>query len=124
MLIAHVYHSDIYFTRQEPPAARMARTADRPGTGGHMGSGDGAPGPAGPRRGYRDGAGRQDCARTAASVGGHHTQDFRGRSAVADVAFSVARGEVVGFLGPNGAGKTTTVRTLGTLIAPTSGSAT
>ena len=29
-----------------------------------------------------------------------------------------------GFLGPNGAGKTTTVRTLGTLIAPTSGSAT
>jgi ABC-2 type transport system ATP-binding protein len=31
---------------------------------------------------------------------------------------------VFGFLGPNGAGKTTTVRTLGTLIAPTSGSAT
>jgi ABC-2 type transport system ATP-binding protein len=30
---------------------------------------------------------------------------------------------VFGFLGPNGAGKTTTVRTLGTLIAPTSGSA-
>ena len=29
-----------------------------------------------------------------------------------------------GFLGPNGAGKTTTVRTLGTLLAPTSGSAT
>ena len=29
-----------------------------------------------------------------------------------------------GFLGPNGAGKTTTVRTLGTLIAPTSGAAT
>ena len=28
-----------------------------------------------------------------------------------------------GFLGPNGAGKTTTVRTLGTLIAPSSGSA-
>ena len=29
-----------------------------------------------------------------------------------------------GFLGPNGAGKTTTVRTLGTLIAPSSGAAT
>jgi ABC-2 type transport system ATP-binding protein len=31
---------------------------------------------------------------------------------------------VFGFLGPNGAGKTTMVRTLGTLLAPTSGSAT
>jgi ABC-2 type transport system ATP-binding protein len=30
---------------------------------------------------------------------------------------------VFSFLGPNGAGKTTTVRTLGTLVAPTSGSA-
>jgi len=40
-----------------------------------------------------------------------------------DVSFTVASGEVFGFLGPNGAGKTTTVRTLGTLIAPTSGSA-
>jgi ABC-2 type transport system ATP-binding protein len=41
-----------------------------------------------------------------------------------DVSFEVGLGEVFGFLGPNGAGKTTTVRTLGTLIAPTSGSAT
>jgi ABC-2 type transport system ATP-binding protein len=40
-----------------------------------------------------------------------------------DVSFEVARGEVFGFLGPNGAGKTTTVRTLGTLIGPTSGTA-
>jgi len=40
------------------------------------------------------------------------------------VSFEVAYGEVFGFLGPNGAGKTTTVRTLGTLISPTSGSAT
>jgi ABC-2 type transport system ATP-binding protein len=52
------------------------------------------------------------------------TKEFGGRTALADVSFSVARGEVFGFLGPNGAGKTTTVRTLGTLIAPTSGSAT
>jgi ABC-2 type transport system ATP-binding protein len=36
----------------------------------------------------------------------------------------VGTGEVFGFLGPNGAGKTTIVRTLGTLIAATSGSAT
>jgi ABC-2 type transport system ATP-binding protein len=40
-----------------------------------------------------------------------------------DVSFSVGWGEVFGFLGPNGAGKTTTVRTLGTLIAPSAGSA-
>ena len=41
-----------------------------------------------------------------------------------DVSFDIGYGEVFGFLGPNGAGKTTTVRTLGTLIAPTAGSAT
>jgi ABC-2 type transport system ATP-binding protein len=40
------------------------------------------------------------------------------------VSFAVTRGEVFGFLGPNGAGKTTMVRTLGTLLQPTSGSAT
>ncbi|MHB8696023.1 MAG: ATP-binding cassette domain-containing protein [Solirubrobacteraceae bacterium] len=40
------------------------------------------------------------------------------------MSLEVGYGEVFGFLGPNGAGKTTTVRTLGTLIAPTSGSAT
>ena len=48
---------------------------------------------------------------------------FGGKVAFADVSFEIGRGEVFGFLGPNGAGKTTTVRTLGTLIAPTSGSA-
>ncbi|MGI8449097.1 MAG: ABC transporter ATP-binding protein [Streptosporangiaceae bacterium] len=53
----------------------------------------------------------------------HLTKVFGGRTAVSDVSFSVAAGEVFGFLGPNGAGKTTTVRSLGTLIAPTSGSA-
>ena len=53
----------------------------------------------------------------------HLTKNFGSRTAVADVSFSVARGEVFGFLGPNGAGKTTTVRILGTLIAPTAGSA-
>src|SRR5579872_4774829 len=53
----------------------------------------------------------------------HLTKRFRGRTALEDVSFQVARGEVFGFLGPNGAGKTTTVRTLSTLIAPTSGSA-
>src|SRR5579872_1594792 len=54
----------------------------------------------------------------------HLTKRFGERTAFEDVSFTVAPGEVFGFLGPNGAGKTTTVRTLGTLIAPTSGSAT
>ncbi len=49
---------------------------------------------------------------------------FGDRVAFDDVSFQIGYGEVFGFLGPNGAGKTTTVRTLGTLIAPTSGSAT
>jgi ABC-2 type transport system ATP-binding protein len=49
---------------------------------------------------------------------------FGDRAAFEDVSFEIGHGEVFGFLGPNGAGKTTIVRTLGTLIAPTSGSAT
>lgn len=52
------------------------------------------------------------------------TKRFGGRTAFADVDFSVGYGEVFGFLGPNGAGKTTTVRTLGTLLAPSAGRAT
>jgi ABC-2 type transport system ATP-binding protein len=53
----------------------------------------------------------------------HLSRRFGDRVAFDDVSFEVGRGEVFGFLGPNGAGKTTTVRTLGTLIAPSSGSA-
>jgi ABC-2 type transport system ATP-binding protein len=49
---------------------------------------------------------------------------FGERVAFEGVSFEIGYGEVFGFLGPNGAGKTTTVRTLGTLIAPTSGTAT
>jgi ABC-2 type transport system ATP-binding protein len=54
----------------------------------------------------------------------HLTKRFGERTAFDDVSFEVGYGEVFGFLGPNGAGKTTTVRTLGTLLRPTSGSAT
>ena len=42
--------------------------------------------------------------------------------AVDDVSFSVRKGELFGLLGPNGAGKTTTVKTLATILLPTSGS--
>ncbi len=54
----------------------------------------------------------------------HLTKRFGERVAFEDVTFDVGQGEVFGFLGPNGAGKTTTVRTLATLLAPTSGAAT
>jgi ABC-2 type transport system ATP-binding protein len=52
------------------------------------------------------------------------SKHFGDRVAFLDVSFAVGHGEVFGFLGPNGAGKTTMVRTLGTLLAPTSGAAT
>ena len=51
-------------------------------------------------------------------------KDFRALTAVHDMAFTVADGEIFGLLGPNGAGKTTTVRMLAGLITPTAGSAT
>lgn len=42
---------------------------------------------------------------------------------IVDVSFNVEEGEIFGFIGPNGAGKSTTIRTLLSLIYPTSGSA-
>jgi len=42
-------------------------------------------------------------------------------TAVNDVSFNVAEGEIFAFLGPNGAGKTTTIKMLTTLLKPTSG---
>ncbi len=44
--------------------------------------------------------------------------------ALADVSFTIGRGEVVGFLGPNGAGKTTTLKILTGNAFPHSGSVT
>ncbi|MEE8245622.1 MAG: ABC transporter ATP-binding protein [Alphaproteobacteria bacterium] len=45
-------------------------------------------------------------------------------TAVDDISFSVARGEVLGFLGPNGAGKSTTMKMVTGFLTPTSGSIT
>ena len=42
-------------------------------------------------------------------------------TAVKDISFEVAQGEIFAFLGPNGAGKTTTIKMLTTLLRPTSG---
>ncbi len=43
---------------------------------------------------------------------------------IIDVTFNVKEGEIFGFIGPNGAGKSTTIRTMLSLIYPTSGSVT
>lgn len=42
-------------------------------------------------------------------------------TAVDDISFSIAPGEILGFLGPNGAGKTTTIQMLLGVLWPTSG---
>ena len=52
------------------------------------------------------------------------TKRYGDLTAIHDISFSVARGEVLGFLGPNGAGKTTTMRILTGFMPATSGSAT
>jgi ABC-2 type transport system ATP-binding protein len=49
------------------------------------------------------------------------TKRYAGRTAVSDISFSVARGEIVGLLGPNGAGKSTTMRILSCFMPATSG---
>ena len=46
---------------------------------------------------------------------------YGGVTAVSDISFSVARGEIIGFLGPNGAGKSTTMRILTGYLPATSG---
>jgi ABC-2 type transport system ATP-binding protein len=46
---------------------------------------------------------------------------FGSFTAVDDVSFDVAAGEIFAFLGPNGAGKTTTIKMLTTLLKPTAG---
>jgi ABC-2 type transport system ATP-binding protein len=46
---------------------------------------------------------------------------YAGMTAVNDISFTVARGEILGFLGPNGAGKSTTMRILTGYQPATSG---
>jgi len=49
------------------------------------------------------------------------TRRFGALTAVDDVSFGVAPGEICGFIGPNGAGKTTTMRICATLDLPDGG---
>lgn len=51
----------------------------------------------------------------------HLTRRFGAATAIEDLQFHLAAGEVVGFLGPNGAGKTTTMRILTGYLPATSG---
>jgi ABC-2 type transport system ATP-binding protein len=49
------------------------------------------------------------------------TKTFGDFTAVKDISFDVAKGEIFAFLGPNGAGKTTAIKMLTTLLQPTKG---
>ena len=51
------------------------------------------------------------------------TKSYGEARGIVDVSFHVEQGEIFGFIGPNGAGKSTLIRTLLSLIYPTSGSA-
>jgi len=51
------------------------------------------------------------------------TKRFAGTTAINNLTFEVAKGEVVGFLGPNGAGKSTTMRILAGYLPASSGRA-
>jgi ABC-2 type transport system ATP-binding protein len=52
----------------------------------------------------------------------HLTKRYGVFTAVDDISFNVAPGEVLGFLGPNGAGKSTTMKMITGFLAPTAGS--
>ncbi len=49
------------------------------------------------------------------------TKRFGNHSAVDQISFTAAKGEILGFLGPNGAGKSTTMRMITGFFPPTSG---
>ncbi len=52
------------------------------------------------------------------------TKSYGKNRGIVDVDLEVVKGEIFGFIGPNGAGKSTTIKTLLSLIKPTSGGAT
>ncbi len=53
----------------------------------------------------------------------HLTKNYGLVTAIRDVSFSVAPGQIVGFLGPNGAGKSTAMRILACFMPASSGAA-
>jgi ABC-2 type transport system ATP-binding protein len=51
------------------------------------------------------------------------TKHYGAFTAIRDVTFNVAPGEIIGFLGPNGAGKSTTMRILSCFMPASGGTA-
>jgi ABC-2 type transport system ATP-binding protein len=51
------------------------------------------------------------------------TRNFNGVTAVDELSFTVAAGELFGLIGPDGAGKTTTLRMLAAILEPSAGEA-
>jgi ABC-2 type transport system ATP-binding protein len=49
------------------------------------------------------------------------SKHYKGFTAVKDLSFTVAPGQILGLVGPNGAGKTTTLRALCGIVPPSSG---
>jgi len=68
--------------------------------------------------------GNNEMDRTVTIDVSHLCKTYDSHKAVDDLSFQVYAGEIFGLLGPNGAGKSTTLRTLITLLHPTSGTAT
>ena len=68
-----------------------------------------------------NGQGKAAPARAAALATRDLTKSFGGVTAVADVSFEVAEGEIVGFIGPNGAGKTSLFDLVSGFSAPDAG---
>lgn len=64
-----------------------------------------------------------DTAEPSAITAQHLVRRFGTFTAVDDVSFRVAKGEIFGFLGPNGSGKTTVIKVLTGLLPLTSGAA-
>ncbi len=48
-------------------------------------------------------------------------KQYKNLHAVKNLTLTIEQGDIFGFIGPNGAGKTTTIKTMATLLEPTSG---
>ena len=65
--------------------------------------------------------GRRQCLHAMLLEIDNLTKRFGGLTAVSDVSFGIARGEIVGVFGPNGSGKTTLLNLIASIYPPTSG---